>query len=320
MRHIYVASCVQGGGICHYKMHENGGLEYIGKTVCDNPMYMIINEKHMYILLREPFEDSSDSGLAAYEIDEHGELCNPSEIISTKGKCACHLCRFEGNIYGVNYLSGSVFNENGITRTHLGHGIRKDRQEMAHPHYISATPDGKYLMVADLGVDQIYIYDKALQLQSTAKLTEGAGPRHLIVLDEAHVACVNELECSVTILAYEEGKLMVESTVSATTLSTAQATSAAIRFVKPYCYVSTRGTNRITSFLVEHGHMNLLEEVSCQGESPRDFAIIGDFLYCANEASDTVTVFSVEKGRLTPLPDKTLNGVPRALCICFADL
>lgn len=320
MKHVYFASCTQEGGIYHYIMHKSGDLEFISKTSCDRPMYMITVENQMHILLMEPFGDSTDSGLVTYEIDKHGELCNPSEIISTGGACACHLCAFEGKVYGVNYLSGSVFSEDGIVRTHQGHGIREDRQEMPHPHYICAAPDGQYLMVTDLGTDQIFIYDKALQLQSSVTLTAGVGPRHLAVLEEARIACVNELDCSVTMLTYQDGKLLMGDTASAVDIVNADTTSAAVRFEKPYLYVSNRGANSITSFLAENGQLKFLEETSCQGDSPRDFAIIDHFLYCTNEVSGTVTVFSVESGRLIPLQEKTLKNIPQVLCVCDKEI
>ena len=108
MTNIYIASCVKDGGIYHYTLEENGTLRYVSKTPADRPMYMIAKDGKMYTILRQPFENSDDSGIFTMNISESGELQAPSPICSTKGTVACHLDISDGNIYAVNYVSGSV--------------------------------------------------------------------------------------------------------------------------------------------------------------------------------------------------------------------
>ena len=86
---VYVASCTPSGGIYHYKLHDSH-LELAEITPADRPMYMVIEEKKMYVLLRAPFENR-ESGVVVYEIDDNGKLMNPSAIQSTKGEVACHI-------------------------------------------------------------------------------------------------------------------------------------------------------------------------------------------------------------------------------------
>jgi 6-phosphogluconolactonase (cycloisomerase 2 family) len=57
------------------------------------------------------------------------------------------------------------------------------RQDKAHPHGISVTPDGQYVFVADLGRNSVFMYalrqDGQIAELVEQVLHEGAGPRHL---------------------------------------------------------------------------------------------------------------------------------------------
>ena len=69
-------------------------------------------------------------------------------------------------------------------------------------------------------------------------------------------------------------------------------TAAAIRFAEGNeLYVSVRGENSIFAFDVKAQTLQLRERFSCNGNSPRDFNIVDDFIVCANENSDNIVVF-----------------------------
>ena len=104
---IYILSSEtieNGGGIYAYGLAENGRLEKRAYFPCDRPMYAVKCEKGLCVLLRQPFEDSENSGY--FYIDENLELT--TEIKSTQGKCACHLCVDNEDVFVVNYLSGNI--------------------------------------------------------------------------------------------------------------------------------------------------------------------------------------------------------------------
>jgi len=82
---------------------------------------------------------------------------------------------------------GSLSDAAPVTVTHAGSGPDPKRQEKAHAHCSVVSPDGRHLCVADLGIDQVKVYDfpnRAAGLRELPALTitsaGGAGPRHLL--------------------------------------------------------------------------------------------------------------------------------------------
>lgn len=319
MTNIYIASCVKGGGIYHYTLSENNVLDFCEKTTLDEPMYMIIRNEKMYILLRQPDEKTNFSGELSIDIDGTGKLFAPSRIISTKGVVACHLEVSDDNIYAVNYVSGSVIKLPDTLVTHSGHGLHKVRQAAPHTHFIHVSPDGKYILVTDLGLDKIFVYDKDLKFVSEVSVPSGHGPRHLAFSSDGKIVyCVNELGSSVSIFSYSDGELKLQNTISALPKDfSGDNISAAIRIKDNYLYVSNRGHNSISVFEIKDSYNIVLKEcVDCGGNSPRDFNIIDDVLICTNEKSDNVTVFKLNNYIPEIISESELN-IPSPLCVAY---
>lgn len=319
MTNIYIASCVKGGGIYHYTLSENNVLDFCEKTTLDEPMYMIIRNEKMYILLRQPDEKTNFSGELSIDIDGTGKLFAPSRIISTKGVVACHLEVSDDNIYAVNYVSGSVIKLPDTLVTHSGHGLHKVRQAAPHTHFVHVSPDGKYILVTDLGLDKIFVYDKDLKFVSEVSVPSGHGPRHLAFSSDGKIVyCVNELGSSVSIFSYSDGELKLQNTISALPKDfSGDNISAAIRIKDNYLYVSNRGHNSISVFEIKDSYNIVLKEcVDCGGNSPRDFNIIDDVLICTNEKSDNVTVFKLNNYIPEIISESELN-IPSPLCVAY---
>ena len=314
---VYFASCAEDGGIYHYRLDKDGRLRLAGIIPCDRPMYMAKSRGMLHVILREPFPDNGFSGIISYKINSGGELYAPSGIMNTRGRCGCHLCVFHDRLYAVNYLSGNVFCSDGTVRTHHGRGVRPDRQEAPHTHYIGPAPDGRKLLVTDLGLDRIFIYDGGLNLAGSVELPEGSGPRHIASADDSHVFCVNELDCSVSMLEYKDGKLVLLQTISLLGPgSQARTGGAAIRTDGGYVYVSNRWDDTISVIRLEAGRMYLESAWPCGGKSPRDFQVAGNLMLCANQESSTVTIFNTHKGRLAPAGTGEAVRIPEVLCVC----
>ncbi len=319
---LYFAACAPDGGIYHYRSHS-GKLEFVKKYPLDRPMYLCAADGRLYVLLREPFKDSTDSGLFDYRIAEDGSLCDPTEPISTGGRCACHLSMSDGKIYATNYLSGSVVSVDGHKNvqlvTHSGKGPHPTRQEAPHTHFVRESPDGKYLFAVDLGVDRIYIYDHELKYLGEAAVPSGAGCRHLDYSpDGRYVFCANELASSVTVFRYTDCHLEPLSTVPALPKDyTGESTCAAIRVSADgkTLYVSNRGHDSVCAYKLCDGVLSDPVWTKTDGVSPRDFIIADGIMYVTNEKTDNVTIFQVEGQTLTKLDIEL--AMPNPLCVVY---
>lgn len=313
MKHFYFASCTSDGGIYHY-IWETGELQFQEKWDCDRPMYLLIEGKKMWILLRQPFEETPESGLVTCLLDEKGKIKESGEAISTKGLVACHLCSYCGKIYVANYSSGSIFCTDGTVRSHTGSGPNAKRQEMPHIHFVSAAPDDACILATDLGTDQIYSYSDTLEWIGSADVPVGCGPRHLAFsADRNTMFCVNELDSSVSVFRYEKGKLHLLETVSVLKRKNSENLSAAIRVDGKYVYVSNRGNDSISCLEWDGTHLKLQTEISCGGNSPRDFILEDGKIFCANEQSGTVTILDVDGSQIR-LAEQHLD-IQGVLCV-----
>ena len=296
---VYIASCDTEGGVYRYRIDEHGAWQLAEFTPMDRPMYLIADNDRMYVLLRAPF-DNDHSGLISYAMEADGSLTDPSTIASTKGVVACHHAVVDGCVYGVNYLSGSVIKMPDTVTEHHGSSVHPTRQTAPHTHFVCAAPDGAYVLVTDLGLDKIFVYDKELHPVSNVDLPQGHGPRHLAFHEDGKtVFCVNELRSTVSILEYEAGRLRLIDTVSVLPVDcTVESTAAAIRCIGDLVYVSNRGHDSVSILRFGDGRLTLEKTVPTYGQGPRDIWVEGDWLIATNEVGNNVCCVSLSDGRL----------------------
>lgn len=312
MKHIYISSCTQNGGIYHYTF-ENGSLNFKEKTPLDRPMYTMIYKNRLYALLREIDDKTHFGGIVSFEIESDGSLVNQSEILSTDGIVPCHLDVNKNGIYIVNYLSGNIVKLNEKTVFHSGKGVHPTRQEAPHTHFVCISPDKKRILCTDLGLDKIFLYDENLNESFSVKLPDGKGPRHLCFSgDGKYLYCVNELSNDVSVFEYNNAKPILKGTYKAIPDFNGESTAAAIRVKDGFLYISNRGADTISRFEISGEKLKLLENIHCGGKGPRDFNIIDDYIFCTNEASNNVTVLKLESGK--PLLTDVSFEIESPLC------
>ena len=310
---IYVASCTKDGGIYRYLIDGNNvTLKDVVKM--DRPMFLAKHNDKMYVALRET-ESNGHSGVVSYDINTDGSLSNCTFVGSTEGDCGCHLTANDDGVYVVNYISGSVCKVKEKLATHEGKGPNEKRQASAHTHFVCTTPDDKYMLVTDLGLDRIYVYDKNLNEVSYASVPLGHGARHLVFSDDGKILyCANELESTVSSFSYDDGKLELKNTVNALPDDfNGENTAAAIRIKDNMLYMSNRGHDSISCFEIDGYNLTLKDIVSCGGKHPRDFNIFGNLLVCTNMHSNDITFFEIDGTSLKLLDMKAEVAEP--LCV-----
>ena len=312
MRQIYVSSCEPAGGIYRFAL-DCGKLHLLDKAMLDRPMYTVLSGNRLYVLLRQTDTETDFGGVTHMTVNADGRLGESAAVVSSEGVVPCHLCVFGGNVYLVNYLSGNVVCVGGAVRQHSGRSVNPARQEAPHTHFVQPSPDGKYLLCCDLGLDRIYTLDAALNEVSSVQTIPGDGPRHLAYSEDGQfVYCANELSSTVGVYAYADGKLTLLRTVSCAEKANGNA-PAAIRRRDGLLWVSNRGEDTISCFRTEGDRLEFVSRTPVGGSFPRDFAFADGYLVCANEHSDSVTVFRAEDGRL--IQTDAVSGIRSPLCV-----
>lgn len=219
---------------------------------------------------------------------------------------------------------------------HEGKGTHPTRQEKPHVHSVTLSPDNRFVIVADLGLDRIYSY--ALD-PSAAKLTAGnppfvasapgAGPRHFkFGKDGRHGYAINELNNTVTVYDYDSAGGALKPIQTLSTLPSdfkGQNSTAEVR-VHPngkFLYGSNRGHDSIAVYSIhpDSGELTFVERAKSGGKTPRNFALSpdGKWLVCGHQDSPLLTVFRVDAstGRLTDTGHTA--KVPACVCVLFYD-
>jgi 6-phosphogluconolactonase len=216
----------------------------------------------------------------------------------------------------------------------FGRSVDPVRQLASHVHAVILSPDNRFVIVCDFGLDKIFTYrldaaSATLVPASPAYVAAAphSGPRHMVFgADGLHAYVINEMAC--TVVAYDfdplGGSLVPRQTISTLPADFAgQSTCAEIRMHPNgrFLYGSNRGHDSIAVYSIEPntGFLSLVEIVPCAGKTPRNFTLSpdGKWLVCANQDSDSLAVFRVDdaSGRLT------LNGpvtkVPAPVCVVF---
>lgn len=218
-----------------------------------------------------------------------------------------------------------------------GSGVVKGRQEKPHAHWVGFSPDGKFALVPDLGMDGIVIYrinHEALTLErhGFAASVPGGGPRHMrFSPDGRFIYLLNELSLSVTSYAWDAAggtarQLATVPALSEEAKAKEAFNSAAEILVHPsgrFVYSSNRGHDTVTVYRAEPATaaLQVIQVQPVRGAFPRNINLSpeGAWLLAAGADSNTVSVHKVNPatGELTYQTKGVIN-VPAPICILFA--
>ncbi|HMD71423.1 MAG TPA: lactonase family protein [Bryobacteraceae bacterium] len=309
-----------------------------------NPTFLAVapNQRFLYAA-----NEDKVGTISAFAIDAANGQLKLLNSVPSRGSGPCHVAVAPSGkwVFAANYNSGSaaVFpvHEDGTLGEatafvqHAGSSVNAQRQSGPHAHSANLSPDGRWLFVADLGLDQILTYrlDAVKGAISAGdppftKIAPGSGPRHMAFGKDGRFAyAISEMLSTVTVFRYDSagGTLQELQTAQVTPEGyTGQKSSAEIA-VDPsgkFLYASNRGDSTIAVFRIDgdKGTLTLVERVSTQGKTPRNFAIdpSGAFLFAANQDSGNVVEFKIDAatGRLTPAGNVLELGSP--VCVVFA--
>jgi 6-phosphogluconolactonase len=314
-----------------------------------NSSFLVIDPGQRYLYAVNEvgdFKGEKSGGVSAFAIDRKtGKLTLVNEV-SSHGAGPCHVALDKTGKYVLvaNYDGGSVavfpvlsdgrLGDASAVVQHSGHGPNAERQEAPHAHEIQLTPDNRFAIAADLGLDELlsYRFDAAKGMLAAnappfAQVEPGAGPRHFTFHPNGKfLYTLNEMGGSITSFGYDArtGTLRKLQSISSLPKNFNGHNDSAEIVADPkgnFLYASNRGPDDIAVFAIDRGKgtLELVEHVPTKGKAPRNFAIdpSGKFLFVANQESNNIVIFRIDSknGRLTDT-GQVLN-VPSPVCIVF---
>ena len=334
---VYVGTYTaqQSKGIYAYRFNATTGqlvsLGLVAET--SNPSFLAVHPSHKFLYVVNEtgnFQSQKSGAVSAFAVDRRSGKLTLLNQVASRGADPCYVAVDKTGKYVVvaNYSGGSVavfpvlkggrLGEATSVLQYKGTGANPERQESPHAHWIDFSPDNRFAIAADLGLDRLdaYKFDSSKGSlvpndPAVVQLKPGAGVRHFVFHPSARFAyAVSEMDSTVTSFSYDpaRGALHELQTVSMLPKDFSGKNDAAEIQVHPsgkFLYASNRGHDSIAVFSIDpkKGTLTPVEYVPTEGKAPRYFAIdpTGSRLFVANQNSGNIVVFQSDpaSGRLT---------------------
>ncbi len=349
MTRVYIGTYTKHGrsaGIYVYELDTaTGGLSHV-QTVAGvaDPTYLAFGPGGR--MLYAVNEQVTDGGVSAFSVDPPSGQLTFVNRVASHGADPAHLSVDPTGRYVLvaNYTGGTIavlplddggaLGEATDVVRHHGRGPHPDRQQAPHPHMIVTDPNGRFVLVPDLGADRV-VANRLVHAtgrlheanEAGGRLPPGAGPRHLAFsADGRHAFVLGEIASTLVVFDYSpESGVLDQSRIMGTLPDgfAGQSTTAAVVVAHSgqFVYASNRGHDSLATFRIDPttGQLTLLGHTPTGGRTPRDFNLdpSGRILLAANQDSDSIVSFFVDKdtGQLTPTGQSTT--VPRPARVLF---
>lgn len=341
---VFVGSYAESAtsGVYTYEFDEKEStLKLLDQTSgLKNPTFLNVDvaNSHIYAIGEtEPADGSAKGGeVMMIHFDQDGTLTRFNRTDTTP-TTTCHVQRDSENKFLVvsSYHGGSAglisIKDNG----HVGELLdvqthTSPEGETSRVHSAFFSPDEKFLLVQDLGLDLIRTYSidreaGRLLPHGDTHAAKGAGPRHLAFHPSGKFAFViNELNSTIASYRYDAevgslSEIQVVPTLPSDYAGENGCSEIAVSADGRFVYGANRGHDSIVVYAFDEAseNLSLVEHVSTEGGHPRHFALTpsGDHLLTANRDANNIVVFKVDKasGRLTSTGNSV--NVSKPVCV-----
>ena len=306
------------------------------------------NGRFLYAVNEHEGEDipGRDNTISAFALDPGTGKLTFLNKVSSRGEGPCHISvdKTARTLLLANFRSGSVaalpirpdgrLGEATAFDQHSGVSVHTGRQYGTHAHFVMPSPDNRFALTTDLGLDQVIVYrfepaKSSLVLNDPpfARLPPGSGPRHLAFHPRAPYVYVNgETDSTVSALSFnaQAGTLSTFQTVSTLPDGFSGTNTTAEIQVDPagrFVYVSNRGHDSIAILKIDPANsaLALVGHAPTNGRTPRYFTFdpTGAYVLVGNQGSNTVVVYRVDPNSGNLAVIQTLTDVPEPASIAF---
>jgi len=175
--------------------------------------------------------------------------------VDATGKCLLIANYGTGTIAALPIHADGSLGEAATTIQHTGSGPNPQRQAGPHAHSILPSPDNRFALDCDLGLDRIFINRlnaSAAKLTANepafATVSPGSGPRHFVFShDGKFVYVINEMGGTITVFSYAAKNAAMSEVQTVSTLpkdfsGTNTCAEIALHPNGKFLYGSNRGT------------------------------------------------------------------------------
>ena len=343
---VFIASGAENGILAYDWDGTTGTLTPAGVAAKISTVDWICfskDKKHLFAACEvDSFNGRPTGEVASFRVKNGALEKLSAQNSAAKGTCQVALDHTGRVLLSADYGGGSAaafkvadgkLSEAVWTEHYTVHGPNPDRQEAAHAHFCSYSPDNRFAYVNDLGGDMIHIYrlDAAtarLMAAGAFEAEPGAGPRTLHFHPNGHTAyCVNELASTVYVLEWNKTDGSFTRTATIDLLpddfhGLSRACDTVITQDGRFVYFANRDNNFLYSFKAdpETGALTPMVRSSCGGKIPRNFTLdpTERWMLVANQDSNLLSVFArdPQTGRLADQGKSVAAATP--MCILFA--
>jgi len=319
-RRVFVGSAGQNGILAYDWDPVKGELTAKGVAAkVPKVAWLAFSHEHEYVYSAselDMFQGKPTGEVASFRV-QNGEL-HPLSTENSAGVGTCHVAVDHSSmmLLAADYVGGSAasfkitdgkLSKAVWTETYTYHGPNKDRQNTAHAHFASFSPDNRFAYINDLGGDCIHIYKPNLATaeMSPAGKYEGApgsGPRTLHFHPNGHTAySMNELISTVDVLEWKkaDGSLTLTKRIEllpAGDKSPSTGCDTVISQDGRFVYFANRGNDFLYAFKADWktGSLEAMKRSNCGGKTPRNFVLDPSekWMLVANQNSNLISVFA----------------------------
>lgn len=317
----------ESGGIGSWAFNNSdGSLRALQYLELPEASYVVNSAKDSMLYTFQEYENGLKPRVMAYKLGSDYSL----QFKGAKkigGGYPCHITLFDNaeKLAISSYQDGLVsffdldasgnIQEKGKIAAHEGNGPVKNRQEGPHAHMAMEDARHHCLLIADLGIDQILVYDfkntdsSVISNSYGIAMPPGSGPRHLVLHpDQEHAFVVNELSGSIATLHYADGRWQMTNNLPYMPEGDErQASGSAIRISNDgrFLYFADRTLQQIVVARIKEDDKSLefIQYQDTMGDFPRDFNLSpnGQWLLVGHQKSTDLSVFKInkDKGKMT---------------------
>jgi 6-phosphogluconolactonase len=341
---------------------ERGRLHALGMTATPQPGWITMHPGGRFLYVANEvgtFEGTVGGGVSAFAVDlTSGSLralnCRPTSALP----CHCEVDASGRYLLVATHGGGAVhlfplcadgrIGAEADRHEHAGSGLDPRRQADPHAHAVAVDPANRFVLVPDLGIDQVVVYELALSRgklvprpECNARLPPGSGPRHVVFGPQGRfLYLMNELSASITAFAYDQrqGELREIQTAQLLPNDFSGLRSGAELGIDPtgrFLYATTRshgssgeppvrGLDSLVWFKIDaqSGVLSLRGSAPSGGEIPRSFTFDGNggSMLVAHQCSGSLVPFLIDPETGAPRPVGEITATPVPVCLRFVGI